>query len=57
MKARLEGTCKVCGIVIHKGEEISKTPDMIWVHDKCSGTRVYDENSKWYTTRVYDENY
>jgi len=29
MKARLEGTCKVCGIVIHKGQEISKTPDMI----------------------------
>ena len=35
MKARFAGICKSCGGDIHKGKEIARNEDDVWVHKHC----------------------
>ena len=35
MKARFNGKCQSCGGDIHKGKEIARNADDVWVHKHC----------------------
>ena len=35
MKARFDGKCQSCGGDIHKGKEIARNADDVWVHKHC----------------------